>query len=319
MTLNREHSSVSVHRFLPAAPLLLAALCMLLTYTNEALAQACPGADDPPTPTDVVVTAVPIVVESTTADYFVLYASHDVDGETVWYPVKVTPGEDGTTTLAENVAALPKERYRVEKYLVADPADVDGDCTDDITELGDPTGMNSVNPAVTMELTRGAVSVPDRETFEALAYPVSGDVWYLKVVIADMDTGQPKVYFLNANSFLAHTDFLDDIGAGLSGTVRGLIVYDPELFAPDGSRGAFRYRIYVPYFSFNALDLPISPFNFFDRIHTLIAASMPLLDDDLSLWIPNQALTTIQSDLPLYRASRIKLLFDEDINNETSS
>ena len=117
---------------------------MLLTYTNEALAQACPGADDPPTPTDVVVTAVPIVVESTTADYFVLYASHDVDGETVWYPVKVTPGEDGTTTLAENVAALPKERYRVEKYLVADPADVDGDCTDDITELGDPTGMNSV-------------------------------------------------------------------------------------------------------------------------------------------------------------------------------
>ena len=127
-----------------------------------------------------------------------------------------------------------------------------------------------------------------------------------------------KVYFLNANSFLAHTDFLDDIGAGLSGTVRGLIVYDPELFAPDGSRGAFRYRIYVPYFSFNALDLPISPFNFFDRIHTLIAASMPLLDDDLSLWIPNQALTTIQSDLPLYRASRIKLLFDEDINNETS-
>ena len=128
-----------------------------------------------------------------------------------------------------------------------------------------------------------------------------------------------KVYFLNANSFLAHTDFLDDIGAGLSGTVRGLIVYDPELFAPDGSRGAFRYRIYVPYFSFNALDLPISPFNFFDRIHTLIAASMPLLDDDLSLWIPNQVLTTIQSDLPLYRASRIKLLFDEDINNETSS
>ena len=45
---------------------------------------------------------------------------------------------------------------------------------------------------------------------------------------------------------------------------------------------------------------------------------MPLLDDDLSLWIPSQALTTIQSDLPLYRASRIKLLFDEDINNETS-
>ncbi len=310
--------SVSVNRFLLAAALLLAGLCLLFTSANEALAQACPGADDPPTPTEVAVTAAPIVVESTTSDYFVLYASHDLDGETVWYPVKVTLGEDGTTTLAENVAPLAVERYRVEKYSIADPADVDSDCTDDITELNSMGSMNPVNPGVTMELTRGAVSVPDRETFEALAHPVSGDVWYLKVVIADMDTGQPKVYFLNASNFSVHTHFLDDIGAELSGTVRGLIVYDPELLAPDGSRGAFRYRIYVPYFSFNVLDLPIYPFNFFARIHTLIAASMPLLDDDLSLWIPNQTLTTIQADLPLFHASRINLLFDEDINNETS-
>ena len=62
-------------------------------------------------------------------------------------PVLVKLGQAGTTTLAENVAALPAERYRVEKYLIADPADVDGDCIDDITELADPVGMNPVNPA----------------------------------------------------------------------------------------------------------------------------------------------------------------------------
>ena len=79
--------------------------------------------------------AVPTVVASTTADYFVLYVKHDVDGTEVELPVLVKLGGAGTTTLAGDVAALPKERYRVEKYLVADPADVDGDCIDDITEL----------------------------------------------------------------------------------------------------------------------------------------------------------------------------------------
>ena len=318
MAFNRKYSLKSLTGLLLTVTLLVLGVLALFAPSNNAQAQACPGAGDPPTPTEVAVSAVPIVVESMAADYFVLHVSHDVDGETVWYPVKVTLGEDGTTTLAENVAPLAVERYRVEKYSIADPADMDSDCIDDITELNSMGSMNPVNPGVTMELTRGAVSVPDRETFEALAHPVSGDVWYLKVVIADMDTGQPKVYFLNASNFSAHTHFLDDIGAELSGTVRGLIVYDPELLAPDGSRGAFRYRIYLRYFTFNVLDLPIYPFNFFARIHTLIAASIPLLDDDLSLWIPNQTLTTIQADLPLFHASRINLLFDEDINNETS-
>ena len=34
----------------------------------------------------------------------------------------------------------PRKRYRVEKYRVSDPADIDGDCIDDITELGKPSG-----------------------------------------------------------------------------------------------------------------------------------------------------------------------------------
>ena len=91
------------------------ALAGILLLPPGSAAQTCPGASDAPTPTEVTVTDVPIVVESTTADYFVLYASHDVDGTTVESPVQVTLGEDGTTTLAENVAPLPKERYRVEK------------------------------------------------------------------------------------------------------------------------------------------------------------------------------------------------------------
>ena len=71
-------------------------------------------------------------------------------------------GEAGTTTLAENVAALPAERYRVEKHTWStDPADVDGDCIDDITELNDLGTMNPVNPAANIALTEGVVAIPD--------------------------------------------------------------------------------------------------------------------------------------------------------------
>ena len=127
------------------------------TVEGQGDSEPCPGGGYNPTPTAVEVTAVPIVVTSTTADYFVLYVKHDVDGTEVELPVLVKLGEAGTTTLAENVEALPPERYRVEKYLVANPADVDGDCIDDITELSDPVGMNPVNPAAAIALSAGAV------------------------------------------------------------------------------------------------------------------------------------------------------------------
>ena len=130
------------------------------------LEEPCEGGGYNPTPVAVAVTSVPIVVTSTTDDYFVLYVKHDVDGTEVEMPVLVKLGQASTTTLAENVEALPAERYRVEKYLITDPADVDGDCIDDITELADPVGMNPVNPAaVNVALIDGTVAVPDRQTY----------------------------------------------------------------------------------------------------------------------------------------------------------
>ena len=150
-------------------PLALATLLVITTAQGNAQ-EPCPGGGYDPTPTAVAVTAVPIVVASTAAEYFVLYVSHEVGGTMVEIPVLVKHGAAGTTMLAENVEALPKERYRVEKYLVADPADVDGDCIDDISELADPVGMNPVNPAAAIEFSDGVVVVPDRETFEGLSY-----------------------------------------------------------------------------------------------------------------------------------------------------
>ena len=277
--------------------------------------EPCPGGGYNPTPVAVAVTAVPIVVASTTADYFVLYVRHTVgETTTVEVPVLVTLGKAGTTTLAENVEALPAERYRVEKYLVADPADVDGDCIDDLTELTNLGSQNPVNPAAGIALTDGAVAIPDEETFTALKrewsplYGRQGWTHVVKFFLGDTDTDRPLVYFTNTSKHLSHQSFIDATGLELGGLTRGSLTYHPELVAPDGSQGLY-------YFSLNKLILPA--FSHAERSYTLLAASMPLLDDNLALHMNNYEIRYLQSSLSLYRESRIALVFDDDVLPET--
>ena len=285
--------------------LLTLATLLVITPAQGNAQEPCPGDGYNPTPTAVEVTAVPIVVTSTTADYFVLYVRHDVDGTEVELPVLVKLGEAGTTTLSENVEALPAERYRVEKYLVADPADVDGDCIDDITELADPVGLSPVNPASDVELSDGAVAIPDRETLDTLIK----SSFFIKFVLLGMDTDRPGVYFINTKTHQRHSSFLDAVGLepGQDGLMSGGIVYDRKLVASDGSRGVWYFWLRRKYL----------PFSFVARSYRLLAANLPLLKDNLAYNITNSALQSSQADLPLFRASRIPLVFDEDILLET--
>ena len=290
-------------RAIVAGPFLVAALCLagalaaLVTYPVRA--QGPPACPDP-TPTAVDVTAVPIVVASTADDYFVLYVSHDVDGTDVDLPVLVKRGEAGTTTLEENVEALPVERYSVEKYLIADPADVDGDCVDDITELDDLGAMNPVNPAVAIDINDGALAVPDNQTFDALAQAES-----FKFILLGMNTDRPSVYFLNATTYPLHPQFLDDKGIGRQQALVGVVLYSRNLVAPNGSNGLYLYTLrgFSSRYSFS--------FSLVERANALLAASMPLINDNLAFYVRNDQLLDIQSDLPLYQASRITLIFDD--------
>ena len=261
---------------------------------------ACTGGSDPPTPVTVEVSAVPIVADSTTADYFVLYVRHGSGDESLELPVLVKVGEAGTTTLAENVAALPVERYRVEKYAVTNPADVDGDCIDDITELGNPPTMSPVNAATDVFLTEGAVIIPDRDTFDTLA-----TLQEVKFFLGDLDTDRPSVYFIDTNYCQIHICFVGvDVGRL---PPRGGIIHAPDLVAPDGSLGVFYFYLREGLTSHHSFSL-------IDRVNTVLAANMPMLEGQLSLHLPNTVLPTIQSDLPSYRASRIPLLFDDDLH-----
>ncbi len=303
--------------------LALFALYLVIPWSTASAQQAsqedtCPGADSAPTPTVVEVGAVPIVVESTTDEYFVLYVRHDLDADTAFeVPVGVTLGQDGATTLTESLEALPKERYRVEKYLVSDPADVDGDCTDDITELADPVGMNPVNPVPAMSFDDGAAAIPNRETYVSLAYKgdsgIDSHLRNLEAVkfhMVDMNTDRPSVYFMNTKTYRRHDDFSAAVGLEVNPlhgheTMVAEMVYHPKAVAPDGSLGVYRFQ-------FGAND--VYSFKEISYAFTVLAASMPLLEENLAyypMW--SKAVARYHKDQSLYDDSRVDVLLAEDI------
>ena len=288
------------------------------TVEGQGNPEPCSGGGYDPTPVEVALTAVPIEVASTTDDYFVLYVRHDLDADTVVdLPVAVTLGGAGTTMLAENVEALSRERYRVEKYLVADPADVDGDCIDDITELADTVGMNPVNPAPAIAFSDGAVSIPDRGTFETLSYrgayidPNLIGIEVVKFVLVGpgyVHADLPRVYFQNTETHRVHHLFMETVGIShVEPLLRhfGSIVYYPRMVAPDGGLGVY------------SVWLSPSSCSFVNLSYTALAASMPLLEDNLVFYVPSHALPNYQRELACYEESRINLVFDADISSDT--
>ena len=278
---------------------------------------ACTVGEHAPAATAVEVQAVPAIVESTTEEYFVLYVRPALDSDRE-FPVSVTLGEDGTTTLTEQLSPLPKEHYRVEKFLIADPADLDNDCIDDITELGDPVGMNPLNPARAVPFRDGAVAIPDRETFEALSYkgrnvpyhPRLQDLEFVKFYIIGVATDNMGIYFMNTETHRLHPDFGDAIGLWGDplwgqGYMGGEIIYHPNVVAPDGSLGVYRYQ-------FQPMD--VYPFDYVARSYEVLAASMPLLDDNLAYYpMPRRALPLYHRERALYDDSRINVVLREDI------
>ena len=291
---------------------MLASLAAGVALVAPAFAQdgePCPGNNPARVPTAVAVTDVPIVVPSTTDDYFVLYVSHEMDADTtVELPVLVKRGTAGTTTLAENVEALPAARYRVEKYLSAEPADVDGDCTDDLTELDNLGSMNPINPAA-VDISDGMVALSNRAAWEAIA--IRND--YLKFILADMDTDRPSVYFLDYETHLGHDSLLRalEVERDQPGLFTGNILWRSKIFSGDSANKQGTY-----YFNLTSYDSSDYTFAAAARTHSVLAASMSFIENNLAFHISNQRLWHYQDELPLFRESRIDLVFDEDIRTK---
>ena len=262
------------------------------------------SAEVAPTPTAVAVTSVPAAVTSTADDYFVLYVRFGTGDAPPEMPVAVVQGEDGTTTLAENVEALPAARYRVEKYSITDPADVDGDCVDDITELTDPSA-SPVNPA-TVAAADGVVQLPDRAAFESVARKINGQP-HAKFVITGLEDDEPHLYFVNQATHPTHNSFNRVIDARWT-PFNATLVYDSSIAAPDGTAGAYYFLPDTTY-----VLGPLSLFEIVSRAYTMLAANMGFLDDDLLFNIPDIYLLDFQDHLSSLRESRIDVVFDHEI------
>ena len=93
----------------------------------------------------------------------------------------------------------------------------------------------------------GVATIPNRETFERLSYqgPMRGDAYlsdleFVKFIIANTETDQPIVYWMNTENFQAHPSFSRAAGVGRGrGEMRGAVTYLPRLRTPDGSTGLY--------------------------------------------------------------------------------
>ncbi len=277
---------------------------------------SCAGGSFNSTPDNMPVTAVPIVVNSTTQDYFVLLVRPDLEAERE-FPISVTLGEDGTTTLTERLATLPAAHYRVEKYPVNNPGDVDGDCASDIDELADVGSSNPLNRAASVAITDGAVAIPDRETFERLSYLGTDGVsdnhlsglQYVKFFIYHRLSERAGVYFMNTTTHRWHQHFTQAVSFPNIGWMRGEIVYHPNVVAPDGSLGVYRFE-FAPWDAY--------PFDHVQYAYELLAASMPLLQNNLAYYpMPILALPLYHREKAKYDASRVNVVLEEDIFPDT--
>ena len=291
---------------------------------TEAAPGLCEDGYVAPTPVSVTVSAVPIVVQSTTADYFVLYIDHpDMGnhGKPNKIAISVTRGEEGSTTLSDNLRALAPGKYRVEKYQVARPGDIDGDCVDDITELDDLGNYNPLNPATKLDINKGQTAIASREAFETLSYQAArvpdnveqlDGLEFVKFSILNWHHPNPSVYFQNNNNIGIHRELiaeLDKLGVekpSLLVPLHGTIVYHPNAIAPDGSLGVYAYNF----------DLSYRPFKETAHLNQLLASAMPFLENELayypSVYNP-YSFKDYKINKDKYDKSRVNIILAEDV------
>ncbi|MDE2979410.1 MAG: hypothetical protein OXU63_18100, partial [Acidobacteriota bacterium] len=238
------------------------------------LAAAAAGAQ---TPVDVPVTAVPITVTSTVADYFVLYVKHELSEDDVRHvAVSLTRGEAGTTDLNMTVPGLPAARYKVEKYAVANPADVDGDGTDD---LADPNPLNAVGAIAPED---GASRLSTTAEWNRFQYHLNAPIWFAPgsdwIKVAAHPGTHPSLYFLNGSKHRAHLALYERLyRAALASTAR--LNFDRETGMAGTESDVVTYYFWFDYLS-DAAKLAATV----SLQHSFLSANMPIMAAEATKW-----------------------------------
>ena len=249
-------------------------------------------------------------IQAQAGKYYILEAQHSA---TFNWATSMTMGVDGTMVISEPAAAYPLANYSITAYDIATPGDYDGDSIDDVTEFNNMPTDAPFNFAAPIDISDGATSIPDTETFMTLATvnnvgwaPFLDDQMYVKFGILNRDTDNPQVYFINSNTYTIHANFWNGIGASVTGDdASGEIVFNPNDILPSGIIGTYSFN-----FSFgNAYD-----FEDTQRTYELLVASMPFLQNNMNHFIgqsdEDNHINNYASD---FVGSRIEVVLESDV------
>lgn len=229
-------------------------------------------------------------------------------------------GEVGEAVLTESLAARSPEDYVVRRYPVSAPGDLDGDGLDDLTEFDAIPALSPFNPTPPLQLIDGASFVPDRVTFDSLAFfsedPANNNPLpqreFLKIYVTDNDADSLRLYFMNTRNHEAHVEFANAIGIPTQSNgnsffedMRGILVLHPEITGPNGQTGTYTLQ-------FQTFDE--YPFALIERIFEKLGANMPFLEGNLTyLPLHRRALDQYNLQRDLYEDSRIPVLLEGDL------
>jgi hypothetical protein len=253
---------------------------------------------------------VQLSIQAQASKYYILQAQHSATFE---WETSMTLGVNGTMVISEPAAAYPLSNYTITAYDIASPGDIDGDGIDDITEFNNMPTDAPLNFASPIAIIDGATSIPDAQTFNDLATvnnvgwaPFLDDQQYVKFGILDRDSPNPKVYFINSNTYTVHASFWNGIGASVSGDDgSGEIVFNPIDISPNGVIGSYSFN-----FSFgDAKDFEAS-----QRTYELLIANMPFLQNNMNHFIgqsdENNHLNNYAAD---FVGSRVEVVLESDV------
>ncbi|MGB2483217.1 MAG: PEP/pyruvate-binding domain-containing protein [Flavobacteriaceae bacterium] len=258
---------------------------------------------------------VQLSIQGQEGKYYILHAQHN---DNFNWATSLTIGVDGTMIISESAGAYPLEYYSITEHDIDNPDDYDGDGIDDIAEFNNMPTDAPFNKAYAIDIVDGSTSIPDEETFMQLATvnnvgwaPFLDDQLYVKFGILDLDTDEPKVYFINSNTYTIHASFWNGIDATVSGDDgSGEIVFNPNDILPSGVIGTYSFN-----FSFgNAYD-----FEKTQRAYEFLVANMPFLQNNMNHFIgQNDEDDHLNNYADEFEGSRIEVVLETDVFSEVN-
>ena len=234
----------------------------------------------------------PVSYQTDPGHYHILYrGSHLQD---ISRPVRMKLGvEAAVDWMRDTVPMKDQAFYRVLTLPLEEAPDTDGDGLTDVEELILSKTQHPLNPAI-VSPKHGAAVITSREQFEVMArrdsVPGANHIREVKFLITEVDTGQPKLYFLNTQRHVYHYYFYvlalghPDVNLGAFNgqtyfanatrkNLAGSVLAHDNFLSQDGRTGLYTIEFW-----------PTDPvtFRFVEIAYEMLSASLPFIDGNLA-------------------------------------